>query len=188
MRWLWIDYALWGVLALTWVAAAPFARRTVRREPFGSRARFLVPVVVLCILLDGNLVSVPALDARWIPAEAWIGALSVVLTAIGIGFALWSRFALGRNWSGTVTLKEDHELVQRGPYAITRHPIYSGAMLAAVGTVLALGTLRALIVIPVLIIVLRLKMNVEERFMSEHFGGAYAAYRERVKGLIPFVW
>ena len=122
------------------------------------------------------------------PYAAWLGPLSVVLTAMGIGFAAWARFTLGRNWSGTVTLKEDHELVQRGPYGLTRHPIYSGAVLAAVGTVLAIGTLRTLLVIPLLVVVLRLKMGVEERFMSEHFGAAYGAYRERVKGLIPFVW
>jgi protein-S-isoprenylcysteine O-methyltransferase Ste14 len=188
MHWLWIDYALWAALGIVWVVAAPFARSSVRREPLASRVRFLGLVVILCVLMDKHVLAVPALDARWLPGDAWMGALSVALTAIGLAFAAWARFTLGRNWSGTVTVKQDHELVQRGPYGVTRHPIYSGAVLAAFGTVLAVGTVRALFVVPLLVLGFQLKMRVEERFMSEHFGDAYAAYRLRVKGLIPFVW
>jgi protein-S-isoprenylcysteine O-methyltransferase Ste14 len=117
-----------------------------------------------------------------------VGLLSVAVTALGIGFAVWARFTLGRNWSGTVTVKKDHELVQRGPYAISRHPIYSGAVLAVLGTVMAFGTVRAALVVPVVVVAFRMKMAVEERFMTEQFGAAYADYRQRVKGLIPLVW
>ena len=69
MRWLWIDYALWIAIGVTWVVAAPFSRRSVKREPLTSRARFLVPIALICLLLDASLLSVPALEARWLPTR-----------------------------------------------------------------------------------------------------------------------
>jgi protein-S-isoprenylcysteine O-methyltransferase Ste14 len=187
MPWRSIDLCLWGVLVVVWLAAAPFSRRTVRKETFASRARYVGPAVLLGFVLSPNL-SVPWLDARWLPQEPWVGALSVAVTATGIGWAIWARFTLGKNWSGTVTVKEDHELIQRGPYGITRHPIYTGALLGIAGTLLTYGTIRAAIVVPFAVVILSFKMGVEEKFMSDQFGDAYASYRRRVKALIPFVW
>jgi protein-S-isoprenylcysteine O-methyltransferase Ste14 len=187
MPWTRIDIALWGLLAVVWVVAAPFSRKTVRREAAGSRLRYLAPVVIVAALLSPEL-GLPGLGARWLPDAPWVGAVSVIVTATGIAFALWARFALGKNWSGTVTVKEDHELVQSGPYALARHPIYTGGVIAFVGTGLAFGTIRAALCVVPLLLALRFKMGVEERFMGEQFGEAYAAYRQRVKALIPFVW
>ena len=188
MSWSRIDLALWCALAVVWVAAAPFSRRTVRSETFASRARYILPAVIFAALSSRRFLDVPWLDARWLPDAPWVGPLSVAITALGIAFALWARFTLGKNWSGSVTVKQDHELVQRGPYGITRHPIYTGAVVALTGTVLALGTIGTALVVPFAIGMLWSKMRVEERFMSEEFGDAYADYRRRVKMLIPFLW
>jgi protein-S-isoprenylcysteine O-methyltransferase Ste14 len=185
MPWQTIDVALWGVLALLWLVAAPFARKTVRSEGFVSRVRYLVPALAGAAVLTLRL---PFLGDRWLPDAPWVGALSVALTAIGVAHAAWARLTLGRNWSGTVTVKEGHELVQRGPYALTRHPIYTGALLAFAGTVIGVGTARALLAIVPVVLALRGKMRLEERFMTEQFGEAYTAYRARVKALVPFVW
>ena len=101
---------------------------------------------------------------------------------------MWARFALGRNWSGTVTVKHDHELVRSGPYAIVRHPIYSGFLLGLLGTVIVRGSLGALLGLGVIVLVLRLKSLTEESFMLEQFGSQYTAYQRDVKALVPFLW
>jgi protein-S-isoprenylcysteine O-methyltransferase Ste14 len=119
------------------------------------------------------------------PASANIG---LVLTLAGLTFALWARFALGRNWSGTVTLKQDHVLVRSGPYAIVGHPIYSGFLLALLGTAIAHGNIGAFIGVAIAALTLRLKSLTEESFMMEQYGSQYIAYTREVKSLIPFVW
>ena len=187
MSWLYIDYGLWLVIIAAWLAAAPFAKKTVRRETRGMQARYLAPIILIAAVVELQM-PFPGLASRIVPAATWAGVLSVVLTAAGIAFALWARFTLGRNWSGTVTVKEGHELVRRGPYALARHPIYSGVVLAVVGTALAVGTVRALLVVVPLVLVLRLKMRNEEEMMTGEFGEEYAEYRKRVKGLVPYVW
>ena len=90
------------------------------------------------------------------------------------------RAWLGRNWSAEVTVKHDHELVRSGPYALVRHPIYTGLLLALIGTALGVGNGRALIGLVLIVAALLRKVAIEERFMSEQFGDAYARYRAEV--------
>jgi protein-S-isoprenylcysteine O-methyltransferase Ste14 len=116
----------------------------------------------------------------------WLAA-GIALVALGLGFSLLARVWLGRNWSGTVTVKREHELIRSGPYALVRHPIYTGMITALVGTSLAIGNGRAALGVAVLLCGLLYKMRIEERFMAETFGEAYARYRREVPALIPFV-
>jgi protein-S-isoprenylcysteine O-methyltransferase len=105
-----------------------------------------------------------------------------------MAFTLWARFFLGRNWSGTVTVKVNHELIRGGPYGTVRHPIYMGLSLAFLGTAIGFGELRGLVGLPILVFGWKYKANVEERFMIGQFGAQYERYRREVKGLIPFIW
>jgi protein-S-isoprenylcysteine O-methyltransferase Ste14 len=89
--------------------------------------------------------------------------------------------------SGRVTIKEQHELIQNGPYAIVRHPIYSGFLLAILGTAIVHGELRGLLALPVAVVGWTLKLRLEESFMAQQFGTAYLDYKRRVKALVPFV-
>jgi protein-S-isoprenylcysteine O-methyltransferase Ste14 len=118
------------------------------------------------------------------PTTHWIAAAVV---AAGLAFATWARVHLGRNWSGTVTVKSDHELIRSGPYRFVRHPIYSGALLAVAGTSIARGEWRGLPAVLVLFAALWRKLQLEERWMGEAFGEDYAKYRSEVSALIPFV-
>jgi protein-S-isoprenylcysteine O-methyltransferase Ste14 len=117
-----------------------------------------------------------------------MGSVALALISAGLAFAVWARFVIGRNWSGTVTLKQDHELVRSGPYAIVRHPIYTGFLLALVGTAVARGTIGAFIGVAIAVLTLRLKSLTEESLMLHQFGPQYATYKRDVKALIPFVW
>ena len=113
----------------------------------------------------------------------WIG---LALTAIGLGFAIAARWWLGRNWSGRVTIKQQHQLIQNGPYALVRHPIYAGFLLALLGTALVHSELRGLIGLALAALGWIFKLRIEEALLSQQFGDAYLQYQRHVKALIPF--
>ena len=122
------------------------------------------------------------------PRTAAVGLLADVLTVAGLVVAVWARAVLGRNWSGRVVLKQDHDLVQRGPYACVRHPIYSGLLLMGLGTAVESGRLTGFVILAAVAILFAVKAQFEERLMIRHFPEAYPDYRRRVKALIPGVW
>jgi protein-S-isoprenylcysteine O-methyltransferase Ste14 len=111
----------------------------------------------------------------------------LLLVVLGLAFAVWARIHLGRNWSGAVTVKDDHELIRTGPYGLVRHPIYSGLLLAVLGTAIAFGEWRSLLALGFLTIAFLFKLHREERFMSESFPDDYPRYRAEVPALIPFI-
>jgi protein-S-isoprenylcysteine O-methyltransferase Ste14 len=116
---------------------------------------------------------------------AWVG---VALVALGLSYAVWARLHLGRMWSAVVTVKAEHRIVRTGPYTITRHPIYTGLLLALVGTVLVRDTLGGLIGCAFMATGFVLKLRQEERMLIEHFGEDYRVYRKEVPALIPQPW
>lgn len=179
--------ALWlGWLAF-WILAARNAKETARQESAGSRLLHAAPLIGGGILLASPHVLGPAMEQRFHPHTFDWFLLGLALVVVGLGFSVAARMWLGRNWSGRVTLKKDHELVQSGPYALVRHPIYTGLLLALVGTGITIDRWRALMALPLLVAGIIYKISVEERFMRAQFGEAYARYRARVKALVPFV-
>jgi protein-S-isoprenylcysteine O-methyltransferase Ste14 len=180
--------ALWLGWALYWWRTSTNVKETARRESFLSRVGHIGPMVVAAAILWSPRLGVPALDARfmpWAPWQFWAGA---VVTAGGLAFAVWARRHIGRNWSATVTLKQDHELVTSGPYAFVRHPIYTGLLFGFLGSAFALGQWRGLVAVVMVYLALLRKYRLEERWMCERFGVAYDAYRARVKALVPFLF
>ena len=129
-----------------------------------------------------------ALTRPFVPDSQVIAYSGLAATAIGIGFAIWARFSLGGNWSATVTLKEKHSLVTHGPYAIVRHPIYTGLLLGLAGTSVVYREARTLLALVIVLVMLLLKIRIEERFMKEQFGVEYAGYSRRVKALVPLIY
>jgi protein-S-isoprenylcysteine O-methyltransferase Ste14 len=121
-----------------------------------------------------------------VPAGPTRFGSALALTVAGLAFTVWARVHLGRNWSGTVTLKEGHELIRTGPYAYVRHPIYAGLMVALLGSAVACGELRALIGFVIVTAALVRKLRIEERFMRESFPEQYRDYCAEVPALIPF--
>jgi protein-S-isoprenylcysteine O-methyltransferase Ste14 len=139
-------------------------------------------------LLGSNWFRQGWLAIRFVPANDAVGLAGMVLTMAGCLFAIWARLALGGNWSGRATVKEGHTLIVKGPYAIARHPIYTGLLLASIGTALAIGEWRCILGLFVIGMMFLVKMSQEERLMMETFPAAYPEYRQRVKALIPGVF
>jgi protein-S-isoprenylcysteine O-methyltransferase Ste14 len=121
----------------------------------------------------------------WSYATYWSGT---ALLALGLAFSVWARVYLGRNWSGTVTVKLDHELIRGGPYARVRHPIYTGLLLAFIGTAIVRAEWRGVLAVLIVFVALWRKLRLEERWMIETFGDQYRRYRERTAALIPFLF
>jgi protein-S-isoprenylcysteine O-methyltransferase Ste14 len=179
--------ALWCLWLVYWLISARAGKPVERREGSWSRLVHHVPLT-----LGAVLIAVPNFLGGWLegffrPATPPLFWTAVALVAAGLGFAVAARVRLGGNWSGTVTVKTGHELIRSGPYAYVRHPIYSGLLLALLGTALAVGQWRALLGLALIAAGLLRKLMIEERFMSEQFGDAYARYRAEVPALIPFV-
>lgn len=177
--------AMWMAWIAYWWLASRGVKPVERRESAGSRLLHMVPLAIAAWLLWARTVP-GALGDRlfpWAPWEFWMGAL---LTAIGLLFTVWARLHLGRNWSGTVTIKREHELVDTGPYALVRHPIYTGLLVAFIGSALARGEWRGILAVLLAWAALRKKLGLEERWMTERFGEKYVAYRQRVPALLPF--
>jgi len=178
---------LWLAWLAYWFVAARNVKATRRRESHASRLGHVLLSVLAAALLAFRGQPLHWLDERFLPptmAAYWLGLL---MLAVGIAFAVWARHDLGRNWSGTVTVKQDHELIRSGPYRLVRHPIYTGLLLAILGTAVAFGEWRGLLAFGLLTGSLLLKLRIEERFMGESFPDEYARYRAEVPALIPFI-
>jgi protein-S-isoprenylcysteine O-methyltransferase Ste14 len=184
---------LWSAWALFWFISAMRAKATVRREPLRSRYLYVVLGIIGGLLIgwptvpgDGPSGAVGWLDGRlWppTPISYWIG---LALLCAGLAFAVWARVELGRNWSGSVTVKEGHELIRSGPYGYVRHPIYTGLIAALLGTAATSGSVRGFLGVALIVASFLRKMSTEERFMRDTFPEEYARYSARVPALIPF--
>jgi len=176
---------LWIGFAVSWAAAAPWSSSVEKRIGLGREAAYRI------VLIAGGLIFL-------IPAHGYEGPLrlwylpyravwpTVGLIAIGFAFSWWARIWLGSLWSGQVTKKADHRVVDTGPYAIVRHPIYTGILLAITATAALKGTVLGLIGAAVIMIGLWMKARLEENFLREELGPDYDTYRRRVPMLMPF--
>jgi protein-S-isoprenylcysteine O-methyltransferase Ste14 len=112
----------------------------------------------------------------------------VALAACGFLFCWWARLHLGRLWSSAVARTEDHRIVDTGPYALVRHPIYTGIYIALAATAAVRGTVPAALGAVAMAFGWYVKARIEERFLREELGAEnYEAYARRVPMLVPFV-
>jgi protein-S-isoprenylcysteine O-methyltransferase Ste14 len=166
----------WLVLFGVWLIGGLRTKRQLRSQPPLPRIGHAILLLFAFLLLFTSPVRVGFLDQRFAPTSAALDAAGLVLTLAGIAFAVWARFFLGTNWSAIPAVKQDHKLIRTGPYAIVRHPIYSGLLLAVFGTALVVGQWRALVGLAVLGIAWHFKSRTEERYMEEEFGAEYVRY------------
>ena len=178
----------WAVFWIYWSIATPRRLPTKRKaaRAFTVLNTGLLYLSFLLILLGR---SVPGLlGLLVVPQTILIDVIGTVFAIAGVAFAIWSRQSLRNNWSGVVVITEGQQFIQTGPYAIVRHPIYAGMLLALFGTTLVASTVGSLLGFVLAIISLWQKAYVEEQFLMAEFGDQYANYQHEVKFLIPFIF
>jgi len=179
--------AMWIAYSVYWWAISKNVRESERQEPRSSRLVRLVLIVCAFALLWLPSVPLPALNQRFLPSGAWCFWLGAALTAGGLLFSVWARRHLGKNWSQAVTIKEGHELITSGPYALVRHPIYTGLLLGFLGCAVARGEWRGVLAVALVFVALWQKLKLEEKWMRAQFGESYEAYSRRVAALVPYI-
>ncbi|QYD67945.1 isoprenylcysteine carboxylmethyltransferase family protein [Paraburkholderia edwinii] len=184
----------WLAWAIGWRVASNKVKATVRRERRVSVMIRSVSVYLSLVLLTADWFWPTWIRfhfawffKRFIESKPLVEMSSVAVVCAGLGFATWARIQLAANWSGSVSIKKDHELVEAGPYRFVRHPIYTGLLVAIFGSTFCNGEYRGLAALLLVTIALWHKLKLEERWMSEIFGMRYERYKRRVAALIPFV-
>ncbi len=176
---------VWETLGVVWLIGLPFTKRAKRLQSRASR--------LFQLALFASALSLVGLDRF---RRGWLGAafrpethsyevLGLVLTIVGCLFAIWARLTLGGNWSAQATLKDQHELIQKGPYSLARHQIYTGLLVATAGTTLVFGEWRWVLALIIIVFALISKIRQEEKLMMEAFPRDYPMYMLRVKAVIP---
>ncbi len=176
---------LWVVFVVVWFVRALKTKPVQTREGVSSRLSYSVLSIAGAYTLFGGNSPRTWLHIDIFPASLWIQVLAVLITAVGIGFAIWARAYLGGNWSAAVTVKVGHQLVQTGPYRWVRHPIYSGMILGLFGTAMARRELGALVAVVLFYIGFKIKSRIEEQAMIGTFGAQYDDYRRSTGAIIP---
>lgn len=177
----------WIAWFLYWLIAAANVKSARWREPLSQRWRHSIPFFLAAVLMIPTNPPWGVLRHRFIPFSPALPTIGALIVAVSLGFAVWARLHLGRDWSGTITLKEDHRLVTTGPYAFVRHPIYTGLLFAFVGTALAIGEWRCALATVFLVAGILVRCSAEEAKMRETFPD-YDDYAGRTKRLIPFLY
>ncbi|HEX3806319.1 MAG TPA: isoprenylcysteine carboxylmethyltransferase family protein [Gaiellaceae bacterium] len=171
----------WAAFWLYWLVAA-FSMKS-GRVPWSRNLRIRGLIVVVVIVLF----RVGAFRGHGHNTDPWRAGIGLVLFALGLTFAIWARVHIGRNWGTPMTQKDEPELVSSGPYRLVRHPIYSGILVAGIGTAVALSWLW-LTAVALAGVYFIYSATVEERYLTEQFPDAYPAYKRSTKMLVPFIF
>jgi protein-S-isoprenylcysteine O-methyltransferase Ste14 len=179
---------LWAVWFFYWWLASRGVRKPARTESPASRAIHMGLLAFAFLTLFSPMLRFGFLGTRVIPESVALEWVGVGMTCAGLLFSVWARVHLGRFWSGEVQIKEGHRLIQSGPYAFVRNPIYTGFLLAIVGSALTLGEARGAVIIAATLTAFARKIRMEEKMLGAEFGAEFLAYRAKTKALIPFLY
>jgi len=178
---------IWLAWLVSWVGASFWQGRTRKQVMALDSSRYRLPILVGAILLTPWTADALGEKPLWVFGSAGISVLALV-TLAGISFTWWARIHLGRFWSNAITHKEDHHVIDTGPYALVRHPIYTGLITGMLATGIAVGTVTAILGAILISFGMWQKARMEEVFLSRELGAdAYGAYRQRVPMIIPFL-
>lgn len=179
----------WVIFVAYWTISAFFVKESVTKRKIGWRIAVFLGVFLLIFFFErqGAKTGSLFLDSSVFSVSPAIFAIGSALCVFGLGVAIWARTYLGRNWSGYVTYKKDHELVMGGPYKFVRHPIYSSMLFMIIGTFLYYGTTWIILLLIFYMSIFLWRIKKEEEIMIKLFGKRYIDYMKRTKALIPFV-
>lgn len=171
----------WGAFWLYWIVAAFATKRG--RVPWSRELRIRLVILVLAVVM----VRLGVFRHHHVSSGPWRAGAGLLLFVLGLGFAIWARLHIGQNWGTPMTRKEEPELVTSGPYRLVRHPIYSGILIAGIGTSVSLDW-SGLAVVALAGAYFVYSAVIEERYMTERFPDAYPAYKRSTRMLVPFIF
>lgn len=171
----------WGLFWLYWLVAA-FSMKRPSRVAWSRQLR-IRGLILMAVLV---LIRVGAFRGHGANTDPWRAGVGLALFALGLAFAIWARIHIGRNWGTPMMERAEPELVTSGPYRLVRHPIYSGFVVAGIGTAIGLSWwwLAAVALAGVYFVY---SATVEERYLTDEFPDTYPAYKRSTKMLLPFI-
>lgn len=178
----------WLTIIIYWIVMWSKSKPEAMEHPDPARNYHRFFIIIAAFLLGSHRLSIGFLGYVIIPrclAKALVG---LFVTWVGVLIAIWARKILADNWSAQPTLRQNHELILTGPYKIVRHPIYTGIIIAVLGTAIMVGQVRGFIGLIVVFLALWHKSTFEEDLMRQQFPGRYEEYARRVKRLIPYIF
>jgi len=175
----------WIVFVLYWIVSAIRTRDTLQTESFASRYAILLIEAAGFVLLFRHSAGIGFLGHRVMHRTLPSAIVGSILTWMGIGLAIWARYHLAEYWSARITIKQDHQLIRTGPYARLRHPIYSGIILAAIGSAVVIDQWRCVLGVCLVLIGYCIKARKEETMLTQQFGDAFREHQKQTGFLIP---
>ena len=184
-----LAYIAWLVLIVIWIFQSFGNKRTAIVTHKGEQVVVFILMSIGFGLMFNQRVLPWGLSTFLFHPEAQSALLGDVFALSGVAFAIWARITLGKNWSGAaVTIKKDHQLIESGPYAYVRHPIYGGFLTAVIGTAFTIGTVASFLSPIFLLAVFALRIKREEEMLTRKFPNEYPSYITRTKALIPYLF
>ena len=177
--------ACWGTVLIVWLAGALYNASRAPKERIRAESRSVTLGVTTVLALSIVLFFGRGVVQDLVIDAAWLRFLGLAVLITSTAFALWARFSLGTSWSIAPEVGGDRQLRTHGPYAVTRHPIYTGLLGMIVGTALLAGLGQAILAVVAGLVVFSVKIHAEERLLLANFPDEYPAYRQRVPQLVP---
>ncbi len=184
MMFTYLTLGFWLIMLVYWVVKAKTHSQTSFASEISSISKLAFSALIIYLpLLTGGWLAKPLLQIN-----IWTDIVGFILCGIGIGFSIWARNILGKNWSGKVIIQKEHSLIKEGPYSLVRHPQYTGFLLALFGTALVLGRVFGFVWYLFLMIGLIIKAKQEEKILVQQFPDEYLEYKKKVKMIIPYIY
>jgi protein-S-isoprenylcysteine O-methyltransferase Ste14 len=178
----------WVVFWVYWLISAWMTRSPMKRQQSQwTQVLLMIALVWGLWVLYSPRFALGLLVQRTIPDGMAIRLTGTIITLLGLGFAVWARVHLGKYWSSMPAIRVDHKLIRTGPYSVVRHPIYTGILFGFAGTAIIIGDLLALVAFFLILATYLWKIWMEEKYLQEEFGDAYARYKKEVPALIPLL-
>ena len=184
LMFVYLTLGIWSIMIVYWLVAARINSQT----SFVSEIFSFLKLIGSSLLIYLQLLIGGELATRLYPDNLWFDIAGALVSALGVGLAIWSRVVLGNNWSGRVMVQKVHTIVKEGPYGLVRHPIYLGGILAMVGSCLVLGQVFGFVYVALSIFGLVRKSKQEETLLAEQFPDEYPQYKRQVSMLVPFLY
>ena len=191
MKPLTIAFTLWGIFWAYWFLSGIYTRSKNKVEINQDSKRFQLMhycLMVVGLALLGIPFETPILGTQWIPSSGWITITGLLVQLVSMGFAVWARFILGRNWSSAIQKVEGQQVIKSGPYRYIRNPIYSGMLLGFISTAFINGSIAGLIGLALILTSFLIKIHKEQAFLVREFGDEYREYMRHSWALIPFIY